>query len=143
MLQVPPDATRLPNLALEDGDRLYIPPRPTAVGVFGSVFNSGSYLYTEGRQAEEYLQLAGGPTRGADTGSIFVIRANGSVVAGRQRSSWFSSRSGFENLQAEAGDSIFVPEEINKSTFIQSAKDWTQILSQFGIGVAALQVLGR
>jgi hypothetical protein len=34
-----------------------------------------------------------------------------------------------------------VPEELNKTTFVQSAKDWTQILYQLGIGLAAFQVV--
>jgi protein involved in polysaccharide export with SLBB domain len=142
VLQLQPDARDLPPLALEDGDRLYIPPRPSSVGVFGSVFNSGNYLYGEGRQVVDYLNLAGGPTRGADAGSAFVIRANGSVVSGRQSSSWLSSGSNLAGVKAEPGDTVFVPEEMNKSTFVQNAKDWTQILSQFGIGIAAIKSLG-
>ena len=42
-------------------------------------------------------------------------------------------------LQAEPGDTVFVPEEIDKSTFVQSAKDWTQILYQLGIGIAGIK----
>jgi polysaccharide export outer membrane protein len=42
----------------------------------------------------------------------------------------------------QPGDTIFVPEELNKSTFIQDAKDWTQILYQFGLGVAGIKSLG-
>lgn len=128
-------------MALEDGDRLFIPPRPTAVGVFGSVFNAGSYLFGEGRAVDDYLGLAGGPTRGADAGSTFVIRANGSVVSGRQAGGWFSRGTGLSGVKAEAGDTVFVPEELNKTSFIQSAKDWTQILSQFGLGAAAIKTL--
>jgi protein involved in polysaccharide export with SLBB domain len=143
VLQMQPDSRELPPLALEDGDRLLIPPRPTAVGVFGSVFNAGSYLYGEGRAVEEYLSLAGGPTRGADAASTFVIRANGSVVSGRQNSGWYSRGTGLAGVKAEAGDTVFVPEEMNKSTFVQSAKDWTQILSQFGLGLAAIKTLGN
>jgi hypothetical protein len=30
---------------------------------------------------------------------------------------------------------------MDKTTFMQHAKDWTQILSQFALGVAAIQVL--
>ena len=33
---------------------------------------------------------------------------------------------------------IFVPEEANKTTFTQGAKDVTQILYQFGVGLAAI-----
>ncbi len=139
VLQLPTEGGQLPELALEDGDRLYVPPRPTAVGVFGSVFNSGSYLYSAGRGIVDYLQLAGGPTRGADDGSIFVVRANGSVVSSLESSSWFNKRGNLSSLQAVPGDTIFVPEEMNKSTFLQTAKDWTQILYQLGIGAAGIK----
>ena len=139
VLQLPVQGGQLPELALEDGDRLYIPPRPTAVGVFGSVFNSGSYLYSASRGIADYLRLAGGPTRGADNGSTFVVRANGSVVSSLTTGSWLNRRNGLDGLSAEPGDTIFVPEEMNKTTFVQSAKDWTQILYQLGIGVAGIK----
>lgn len=137
VLQLEPEATSLPDLALEDGDRISIPVKPTTVGVFGSVFNSGSYLYTDGRLIGEYMDLAGGPTRGADADSVFVVRANGSVMTGGAESqrSWFK-RNATGAYRAVPGDTIFVPEEMNKNTFIQDAKDWTQILYQFGLGVA-------
>jgi protein involved in polysaccharide export with SLBB domain len=141
VLQLRPDSTSLPELALEDGDRLYIPPRPTTVGVFGSVFNGGSYLYASSRSVDDYLNLAGGPTRGADQGSVFVIRANGSVVSSPQGRGWFASRRDLTTVRAEPGDTVFVPEEINKTTFVQDAKDWTQILYQFGLGLAGLNAV--
>jgi len=31
-----------------------------------------------------------------------------------------------------------VPEDISRVTFVQGAKDWTQILYQFGLGVAGI-----
>jgi hypothetical protein len=87
------------------------------------------------------MDLAGGPTRGADPGSTFVIRANGSVISSRQGRGWFGMGS-LNDVVAEPGDTIFVPEEVDKTTFIQNVKDWTQILSQFGLGIAAIKVLG-
>lgn len=139
VLQILPDARSLPPLALEDGDRIYVPPKPTTVGVFGSVFNGGSYLYTEGRPLGVYLGLAGGPTRGADVQSSFVVRANGTVISGQQSGNrLFSGSGGIDAIRAEPGDTVFVPEEINKTTFVQAAKDWTQILYQFGLGIAGI-----
>lgn len=138
VLQMQPASRELPALAIEDGDRLYIPPRPTSVGVFGSVFNAGSYLYGSGRAIGDYLSLAGGPTRGADAASAFVIRANGSVVSGLQSSGWLGRGNGLTDAPAEPGDTLFVPEELNKTTFVQNAKDWTQILYQFGLGIAGI-----
>jgi len=142
VLQLEPTGAELPQLVVEDGDRLTIPARPTTVGVFGSVFNAGSYLLTKGSSLEDVMKLAGGAKRGADTASIFVVRANGSVVSARQSSSgWLSVGSGINNLPALPGDTIFVPEELDKTTFIQAAKDWTQILYQFGLGAAALKTI--
>ena len=88
VLQMPPDSRELPKLVLEDGDRLFVPPVPTSVGVFGSVFNAGSYLREDGRTLADYLRQAGGPTRGADAGSTFVLRANGTVVSNLQETGW-------------------------------------------------------
>lgn len=141
VLNVPIDATSLPDLALEDGDRILVPSRPTTVGVFGSIFNAASYLYTPSRTLSDYLRLAGGPTRGADESSIFVVRANGNVVSSRQSTGWFARSGDIGALPAEPGDTIFVPEELDKSTFVQSAKDWTQILYQFGIGIAGIKAV--
>jgi protein involved in polysaccharide export with SLBB domain len=137
------DASReLPNLPVEDGDRLYVPARSNTVGVFGSVFNGGSYLLKPSNSIEDIVRLAGGPTRGADAGSMFVLRANGSVVSARQSSSgWLGGGSGIATLAALPGDTVFVPEELNKTTFVQEAKEWTQILYQFGLGAAALKTI--
>ena len=62
-------------------------------------------------------------------------------MANPQGKGWFSSKQDLATVKAEAGDTVFVPEEINKTTFVQDAKDWTQILYQFGLGIAGLNVL--
>lgn len=142
VLQLAPNATSLPSLPVEDGDRLMIPPKPTSVGVFGSVFNGGSFVFNPNSSVEDMLRLAGGPTRGADPSSTFVIRANGSVVSAKQQSSgWLSVGSGFSTLPSLPGDTIFVPEDLSKTSFTQEAKEWTQILYQFGLGAAALKTI--
>lgn len=144
VLQLQPDSRQLPNLLLEDGDQVSIPPAPTSVGVFGSVFNAGSYLSEGGMRLSDYINLAGGPTRGADAGSTFVIRANGSVVSNLQSKGWFGGLQGnFEDLPALPGDTLYVPEEVDKTTFVQYAKDWTQILAQFSLGAAAFVTLTK
>jgi protein involved in polysaccharide export with SLBB domain len=144
VLSMATDSSGLPELLLEDGDRLYVPPKPSTVGVFGSVFNTGSYLHGDGRTLSDYLRLAGGPTKGADESSIFVVRANGQVISGRQRGgdSWFRADT-LQQVRAEPGDTLFVPEEMDKTTFVQAAKDWTQILYQFGIGIAGIVSASR
>lgn len=142
VLQIPPDGQALPDLVLEDGDRLYVPPVPTSIGVFGSVFNAGNYLREPDRTIDDYLRLAGGPTRGADKNSTFVVRANGSVVSNLQTAGVFGGLNrGFESLPALPGDAVFVPEQFDKTTLVQDFKDWTAILYQFALGAAAFVTL--
>lgn len=140
VLDMPTSASDLPDLALEDGDRIFIPPLPNTVGVFGSVYNAATYLHQPGRRLEDYLRLAGGPTKGADDASVFVVRANGHVISEQQDAGWFRRGNAVSQLAAQPGDTIFVPEEMDKTTFLQRAKDWTQVLYQLGIGLAAFQV---
>ena len=126
----------IPDLALENGDRLKIPSRPATVTVLGSVYNEGSFLYEAGQSVADYLAQSGGPTRTADAGATYILKADGSVVSKRQ--SWVSGLS-FERVMP--GDTIVVPEDFDRTTWIKTLKDWGQILYQFGLGAAAIRVL--
>ena len=139
VLQLTPQSDSLPDLILEDGDRLRIPPRPNTVGVFGSVYSVGSFLHSAGRTVDDFMRLAGGPTRGADPSSVFVVRANGTVRSSQQDSSYFRRGNQIASLSTDPGDTIFVPEELDKYTWMQGAKDWTLLLYQFGIGISGIK----
>lgn len=139
VLQFAGNGTDLPDMLVEDGDRLYVPAKPSTVSVYGSVFNAGSFLFAPGRELDEYLRQSGGPTKSADKGSVFVIRANGEVVSSRARKSGWFIDGQIGGLQALAGDTIFVPEEINKTSSMRETKDWAQILYQFALGVATFK----
>lgn len=130
------DIENFPDIALEDGDKLTIPPKPSVVYVMGSVFNENSFVYRPNKTYEEYLALAGGVTREADDSRAYVLRADGTVAP--EHNSWFKLGS---NKKLNPGDAIVVPEKQDKSTLTKNLRDWTQILYQFGIGVAALRVL--
>jgi protein involved in polysaccharide export with SLBB domain len=130
------DIENFPDIALEDGDKLTIRPKPSVVYVMGSVFNENSFIYRPNKTYEEYLALAGGVTRDADDSRTYVLRADGTVVP--EKNSWFKLGS---NKKLMPGDAIVVPEKQDKSTLTKQFRDWTQILYQFGIGVAALKVL--
>jgi hypothetical protein len=64
-----------------------------------------------------------------------VVRANGEVVTPPGRW-WRADR--LASLPALPGDTVFVPERPASSRLMQDAKDWTQVLYQLGLGVAAL-----
>jgi hypothetical protein len=85
------------------------------------------------------LRSAGGPTRDADKSRIFVVRANGAVVS-KDASSFFWS-GGFDSMVMMPGDTVVVPEQTNKGSFLRGVKDWSQILANFGLAAAAINVL--
>jgi hypothetical protein len=128
-----------PDLPLENGDRLYVPSRPPTVNVIGTVYEQSSFLYEEDYRTADYLKKAGGPTRSADKSHMFVIRADGSVISHGTNSTMFSK--GFDALPMFPGDTLVVPTYINKTTLVRSLIDWSTILSNFGLGAAAINVL--
>jgi protein involved in polysaccharide export with SLBB domain len=137
VLDLTPAASQLPALLLEDGDFVRVPPRSQSVGVFGTVVNAGSFVHDGRQRLGEYLARAGGPTAAGEANAMFVVRANGSVLSARQ-GGWWSGRTQFEAEPALPGDTLFVPERLDRVTLVQGAKDWTQILYQLGVGLAAL-----
>lgn len=135
VLALGPDATSLPaNLTLENNDRIYVPPRPTTIGVFGAVYQTGSFLYTPGTRISAYLRLAGGPKKIADRGDIFVVRANGSVLSVHQTHD-------LDRQPALPGDVIFVPVKTSGGAF-EKLLAIASVAYQFGITALTLTALG-
>lgn len=132
----------LPEVALEDGDHIVVPSTPSFVAAIGSVNNENVLLYKRGKTVSEVLKSAG-LTEDAEPSEAFVVRADGSIVARRDHSGFFGGS--FESLALMPGDTVVVPAQINresKYTFmVRSLKDWTQILANFGLGVAAIKLL--
>src|SRR6266705_1299946 len=128
----------LPDLPLEDGDRFLVPSKPSMVSVFGSVYTESSFIYRPEKRVADYLSQAGGPTKSADEGSIYVLRADGSVKS-KQQTGFFTAS--LERSRLMPGDSIVVPEELDRTTITRALKDISQIFYQFGLGAAAIQVI--
>ena len=133
-LQISPKAKQLPPVLVENGDVITVPAVPNSVSVIGSVMGGQVALsYDPEESIQSYIKMAGGYTRGADTKTTYIVRANGEFV--NANSGWLS------NVQLLPGDAIFVPEYLQKTTFTRELKDWAQIIYQLGLGVAAIKVL--
>src|SRR3984893_2686970 len=94
------------DMEVRAGDTLIIPKKPSYVLVSGQVSNPTAIAYRPGKSAAWYLSQAGGPTILGNKKSVFVIRADGSVVSSK-RGLW-SGESISEVLQP--GDTVVVPE---------------------------------
>jgi protein involved in polysaccharide export with SLBB domain len=110
-MRISPDINHWKNtpadLEVRTGDTLVIPKRPSFVLVTGQVFNATAVSYRRGKSAKWYLSQSGGPTKVADKKSIFVIRADGSVI-GSKDSLWSGSSL---NASLQPGDTVVVPEK--------------------------------
>ncbi len=133
----------LPDVPLEGGDRIVIPSRPGFVTVAGAVVNSNAFLWKPGRTAGDYLRLAGAD-EAAEPDNMFILRADGTVShAGDKRS--FFGRSRLESQVMQPGDALIVPNQLDFETwgraFVRNLKDFAQIFTGFGIGIAAIHSL--
>jgi polysaccharide biosynthesis/export protein len=128
----------LPDIQLENEDRLLVPGKPATVNVIGSVASQATFLYSSNLQLGAYLRKAGGPTRFADRSQSFVIRADGSVISQTYRPA--RGTRNFDDLKMYPGDTLVMPTNVNKMTKTRILLDWSQIFSSFALGAAAASV---
>ncbi|MBQ0132696.1 MAG: SLBB domain-containing protein, partial [Comamonas sp.] len=130
----------LPELILEDGDHILVPPTPGFISVAGAVNNENVFIYKPGRTVSDVIKVAG-LREEADNKQMFVLRADGSIVANNNVGIFGR----FSSLELMPGDTVMVPEKLDRETtrnfVVRQLKDMTQILSQFGLGVAAIKVI--
>lgn len=133
VFDLPVTAASLPgDLVLENNDTIFVPPRPVTVGVFGAVPSPASFSYRDGATIGDFVKSAGGVQKLGDKGEIFVVRANGTVVAGGRRV-----------LRAPAlpGDLVYVPIDANRGEFWARLRDITGSLFGGLVGAASLKAL--
>lgn len=129
------------DITLEPKDTLNIPPIPSTVTIIGEVYNPTSMVFIGGKTVKYYLEKAGGTTINADNESIFVIRADGTVVSRRQNRGFLLRN--FYQTEVERGDTILVPKDITRFSWLNATKDITEILfkiaSTTGITITAFK----
>ncbi len=144
------------NILLENGDRIYIPKRPSSVLVFGEVYNPSALVYIKDLRVEDYINSAGGLTRNADIDNIFVIKADGSVVSsanvnkdrsweGRNYAVWGLPQSYSTDIldyKPQPGDAIIIPTKIHVPTMWRPLlRDIIQIIYQGALTVYTITKL--
>lgn len=139
-MHVPPSASRvddLPDLPLEDGDRLYFPPLKAIVTIVGAVENEGTIAYRANEDLSDYLNVVGGLSKEADSSALYILRVDGSVWS-RRNASLFSG-----SVRVMPGDTIVVPYETDRTLWRKVLREWAQVFYQFGIGIAAINSLSK
>jgi len=122
------------DIALRDGDSLIVPRFQQQVTVIGEVQNSTSHLYNVKLARDDYISQSGGMTRRADKKKIYIVHANGSVVAG-EGSRWFESGA---NIAMKPGDTVVVPLDTERIPALPFWQAVTQIIYNVAIAAAAV-----
>jgi protein involved in polysaccharide export with SLBB domain len=121
------------DVVLRDGDELLVPKYEQEVTVIGEVQTATSHLFRPGLSRDDYIAMSGGETRRADHGRIYVVRADGSVVA-HEGERWYSTGNG----SIEPGDTIVVPLNAEHMPPLPLWQAVSQILYNVAIAVLAV-----
>jgi hypothetical protein len=132
------------DIELEEGDSIYIPPNPNTLQVIGAVYNQTAFIYEKGKGYQYYIDLAGGYTRNADDDGVYILKVNGTATkigSGFLDLSWNSDQFRWEmGKTMEPGDTIIVPEKLERIAWMRNIKDITQILYQIAVTSGVLIV---
>lgn len=107
---VDPD-NRTFDVYLEEGDRLYIPKKPTTVITAGAVVNPGPILFEGEQRVSFYVARSGGYAADAEPSRAVIVRSNGLVDPAKKSS------------RLKLGDILIVP---TKPMIYQQPKSWLQ-----------------
>jgi protein involved in polysaccharide export with SLBB domain len=111
------------NILLESGDRVYIPKRPLTVRVAGEILSPAALQFRTGKSPRDYISEAGGFSYNADQDRTFVVYPDGSAQP-LSVSAW-----NYKASMIPPGSTIIVPRDPKPLTFMDGAKDLSQILA--------------
>jgi polysaccharide export outer membrane protein len=131
------------DVELQEGDTLDIPINPQSVQVLGSVFNQTAFVYDKHKDYSDYIELAGGYTDYADEGNVYILKVDGTAM--RPGGSFLSiswnkdlHRWDFGSKTLESGDTVVVPEKLERIAWVREIKDLAQILFQIAATTAVV-----
>ncbi|WP_240731857.1 SLBB domain-containing protein [Geobacter sp. FeAm09] len=137
------------DLEMEGGDILEVPTRTNVVNVMGQVYNPISFVYVpESSSVESYLNKAGGATNDAEVAEMFIIKADGTVFSRQQASfgiKWSDDAKqwtlgSFMASYLEPGDTLVVPQKLERTAWLRDIKDITTIISQIALTAGTVLV---
>jgi polysaccharide biosynthesis/export protein len=121
------------DVILRNGDELVVPKQRQEVMVLGEVQDPTSHLFKSRMTRDDYIDQSGGPTRQADRGRIYVVRADGSVNSGSR--GWFHSG---DSVDIHPGDAIVVPLDTER---LPALTVWTAVTSiLYNLAIAAAEL---
>ena len=126
------------NFILQDGDSIFIPKRSTSISVVGEVLNSTTLLFKEDLSIQDYIDLAGGTTDGADLSRIFIILPNGQSLIYKKK--LFQNEI---NNRLLPGSTVVVSRDPDPYNWLSLTSVITPILSDLAISAASISAISN
>jgi polysaccharide biosynthesis/export protein len=123
------------DVLLRDGDKLLVPKKTQEITILGEVQSPTSHIYQAGLTRDDYIARSGGTTQKADRKRIYVVRANGDVVAGGA-SGWFRRT---QAVEIHAGDTIVVPLDTERVRGLPLWQSVTTIIYNLAVALLAVR----
>jgi len=135
------------DIALEHGDRIYIPANPSTVQVLGSVLNPAAFVYDKALTWRDFIRMAGGYTKDANPDRIYILKADGTAV--RVKRSLQSAAPWVKEFGDEAdwslvepGDAVIVPQKVASYTSIRQTRDYLDIVYKMAVTMLSIDRIG-
>ena len=126
------------DFILQDGDSIFVPMRSTSISVVGEVLNSTTLLYREDLSIQDYIELSGGTTNGADLSRIFIILPNGKSLIYKRK----LFQNNIEN-ELLPGSTIVVSRDPDPYNWLKLTSIITPILSDLAISAASISAISN
>lgn len=124
------------DLLLQDGDMVIVPKRPQEVMVMGEVHSPGAFVHEPNMTVEEYVGKTGGYTKYANDDEVYVLQANGFAFSEKS-----PSVGDLEDKQLQAGDTVFVPQKVERYAAMRYTRDIVDILFKTAVVLATITIL--
>jgi protein involved in polysaccharide export with SLBB domain len=102
----------------------------------GEIHSPSAQVYLPGLTVKDFINQSGGYTKYAEQDQVYVLQANGSAV-----SSGSPSIGNIENKELKAGDTVFVPQVIERNAGVRLFKDVVDILFKTAVVFATIHLL--
>jgi len=126
------------NFEMQNGDKLIIPKRTSVINVVGEVLNSTTHIFDQDLSVQDYIDLSGGVTEGADLSKIFVIMPNGQAHIYKQR--LFQADISNSLLP---GSTIVISRNPDPFNWLQLTSIITPVLSDLAVSAAAIGAINN
>ena len=125
------------DVALEDGDHLFVPKYRDEITVVGEVYYPSSHQYKSDRASLDYINLSGGMRELAASEHTYIVQANGEVMTSRNSNSW-GWLSTAKNVKVSPGSTIYVPLSVDRINDRESTQTWVDIFYKLVVSAASV-----